>query len=184
MASDIVQGVIEVQRLIGRPPVIVGGLAVLARLPNPYRATVDLDVVDRLYASAHAWANDTATDMTIEVIRRNGDHVEVTTPVAEPGQLIAMKLQAIMNRSVEKQGTDLRDIVNLTFDSATRPVALAQIGAVAPAMASDIALHVDLWFVHKRQQALRWIGAVGGVDVTADDLGLVAELLGAAARRD
>lgn len=44
----IVQGVIEVQRLIGRPPVIVGGLAVLARLSNPYRATVDLDVVDRL----------------------------------------------------------------------------------------------------------------------------------------
>lgn len=238
--AAVVQGVIEVQRLIGRPPVIVGGLAVLARLSNPYRATVDLDVVDRLlgdvpqlevlraadgaesvdpaavllptpygpvkidvlevrqvdldqpsddpgdrlYASAHAWANDTATDMTIEVIRRNGDHVEVTTPVAEPGPLIAMKLQAIMNRSVEKQGTDLRDIVNLTFDSATRPVALAQIGAVAPAMASDIALHVDLWFVRKRQQALRWIGAVGGVDVTADDLDLVAELLGAAARRD
>ena len=52
------------------------------------------------------------------------------------------------------------------------------------ALASDIALHVDLWFVRKRQQALRWIGAVGGVDVTADDLDLVAELLGAAARRD
>lgn len=152
--AAVVQGVIEVQRLIGRPPVIVGGVAVLARLSTPYRATVDLDVVDRLlgdvpqlevlraadgaesvdpaavllptpygpvkidvlevrqvdldqpsddpddrlYASAHAWANDTATDMTIEVIRRNGDHVEVTTPVAEPGQLIAMKLQAIMNR--------------------------------------------------------------------------------------
>ena len=52
------------------------------------------------------------------------------------------------------------------------------------ALASDIALHVDLWFLRKRQQALRWIGAVGGVDVTADDLDLVAELLGAAARRD
>ena len=51
-------------------------------------------------------------------------------------------------------------------------------------MASDIALHVDLWFVRKRRQALRWVGAVGGVDVTADDLDLVAELLGAAARRD
>ena len=40
-------------------------------------------------------------------------------------------------------------------------------------MASDIALHVDLWFVRKRQRALRWIGTIGGVDVTADDLDLV-----------
>lgn len=57
--------------------------------------------------------------MTIEVIRIGGDSVEVTTPLAEPGPLIAMKLQAIMDRSLEKQGTDLRDIVNLTFDVAT-----------------------------------------------------------------
>lgn len=238
--AAVVQGIVEVQELIGRPPVVVGGLAALARLSTPYRATVDLDVVDRLlgdvpqlemlraaegaepvepaavllptrhgpvkidvlevrqvdldqpsddpgdrlYASAHAWANDSATDLTFEVVRRNGDHVHVTTPVAEPGPLIAMKLQAIMNRSVEKQGTDLRDIVNLTFDPATRPAALVQIGAVSPAMAHDIALHVDLWFVRKQQQALRWIQAVGGGQITADDLDLVAELLGAAARRD
>ena len=36
------------QRTIGQPPVIVDGLAVLSRLSNPYRATVDLDIVDRL----------------------------------------------------------------------------------------------------------------------------------------
>jgi hypothetical protein len=46
--SAVVQGVSEVRTLIGQPPVIVGGLAVLARLSTPYRATVDLDVVDRL----------------------------------------------------------------------------------------------------------------------------------------
>jgi hypothetical protein len=124
----VVQGVIEVRTLIGQPPVVVGGVAVLSRLSNPYRATVDLDVVDRLlgnvphlevlraadgaepihpaavllttpygtvkvdvlevrqveldmpsddpgdrlHASAHAWANDTATDVTLEVIRANG----------------------------------------------------------------------------------------------------------------
>jgi len=43
----------------------------------------------RLHASAHAWANDTATDMTIEVIRTSGKRVEITTPVAEPGPLIS-----------------------------------------------------------------------------------------------
>ena len=45
---SVVQGVIEVSALIGHPPVIVGGLALLSRLSSPYRATVDLDVVDRL----------------------------------------------------------------------------------------------------------------------------------------
>jgi hypothetical protein len=237
--AAVVQGAIEVRELIGRPPVIVGGLAVLSRLSSPYRATVDLDVVDRLlddvphlevlraadgakpvepaavllptpygavkvdvlevrqveldrpsddpgdrlHASAHAWANDTATDLTIEVIRKNGEHVDVTTPVAEPGPLIAMKLQAVMNRSADKQGTDLLDIVRLTFDEATRPAALAQIRAVDAAMAHDIALHVDLWFVRRRRETLRWVRNAAGADVTLDDLDLVAELLSDAAPR-
>lgn len=237
--AAVAQGVTEVRALIGQPPVIVGGLAVLARLSNPYRATVDLDVVDRLrgevpllevlraadgakpvepaavllptpygdvkvdvlevrqveldqpsddpgdrlYASAHAWAHDTATEVTVEVIRRDGERAEVTARVAEPGPLIAMKLQAVMNRSVDKQGTDLLDIVRLTFDKATRPIALSQIGSIEAAVAQDIALHVDLWFVRKRQQSLQWIRLAGGDDVTLDDLTLVAELLNAAAQR-
>lgn len=237
--AAVVHGIIEVRTLLGQPPVIVGGLAVLARLSNPYRATVDLDVVDRLlgdtphlellraadgaepvepaavllptrygavkvdvlevrqaeidrpsedpgdrlHAAAHAWANDSATDLIIEVANRRGEHVEVTTPVAEPGPLIAMKLQAVMNRSVDKQGTDLLDIVRLAVDRNTRPVALAQIAGVADTIASDIALHIDLWLVRRRQQALQWIRNAGGADVTTDDLGLVADLLSAAAQR-
>lgn len=66
------------------------------------------DPGDRLHASAHAWANDTATDMTLEVVRANGDRLEATTLIAEPGPLVAMKLQAVMNRQTGKQGTDLR----------------------------------------------------------------------------
>jgi hypothetical protein len=235
----VVHGVIEVRRIIGQPPVVVGGVAVLSRLSNPYRATVDLDVVDRLrgevphlevlraadgaepvqpaavllstaygmvkvdvlevrqaeldmpsddpgdrlHASAHAWANDTATDITLEVIRAKGERVEVTTPVAEPGPLVAMKIQAVMNRSVDKQGTDLLDITRLTLDRATGPVALDQIGHVDPSIASDIALHVNLWFVRRRDQALRWINSVGGNDITPDDLDLVSDLLQAASAR-
>lgn len=87
------------------------------------------DPGDRLHASAHAWANDTATGLTMEVIVPEGGTIEVTAPVAEPGPLVAMKLQAIMNRSVEKQGADLLDI-RLCLDSATRPVALKQIRGV------------------------------------------------------
>ena len=237
--SAVVQGVNEVRVLIGRPPVIVGGLAVLSRLSSAHRATVDLDVVDRLagrvsqlevlraadgaepvepaavllptpygvvkvdvlqvrqveldrpsddpgdrlHASAHAWASDTATDLTIEVIRSDAARVEVTTLAAEPGPLIAMKLQAVMNRSANKQGTDILDIVRLALDQVTGPVAFAQISDVAQPVAFDIALHVDLWFVRRREQALRWVRAAGGVDVTIDDLDLVAELLLAACTR-
>lgn len=141
------------------------------------------DPGDRLCASAHAWAHDTATDLTLEVVRSHGERLEVTTPVAEPGPLIAMKLQAVMNRSTDKQGTDLLDILRLSFDEATRSVALAQIGAVDASIAGDIELHVDLWFARRRRQALQWIRRAGGAEVTPDDLDLVAELLGAATRR-
>jgi hypothetical protein len=45
--STIVQGIAEVEAVIGQRPVVVVGIAVLCRLSNPYRATTDLDVVDR-----------------------------------------------------------------------------------------------------------------------------------------
>ena len=236
----VVQGVIEVRKLIGQPPVVVGGLAVLSRLSNPYRATVDLDVVDRLrgevphlevlraadgavpvqpaavmlntiygqvkvdvleerqaeidqpsddpgdrlHASAHAWANDTATEITLEVVRPGGDRVEATTLMAEPGTLVAMKLQAVMNRSTGKQGTNLLDIIRLMLDAATRPVALRQIGLVAPSIAADIAQHVDLWFVRRRDQTLRSIRSAGGTDIATDDVEVAAELLLTASARE
>jgi hypothetical protein len=125
--STIVQGIAEVEAVIGQRPVVVGGIAVLCRLSNPYRATTDLDVVDRgrsatphlqvlravsgaepvepaavllptafgpvkvdvlevrhveidhpsddpgdrLHASAHAWAHDAATKLTIEAVTPN-----------------------------------------------------------------------------------------------------------------
>ena len=97
------------------------------------------DPGDCLHASAHAWANDTATDLSIEVLRAGGKGVKVITPVAEPGPLVATKLQAVMNRSVDKQGTDLLDIMRLTVDEVSRPAALSQIGTVDAAVARDIA---------------------------------------------
>ena len=237
--AAVVQGVGEVRALIGQPPVVVGGLAVMCRLSNPYRATADVDVVDRLFgdvpqlqvlraargaepveptsvllptafgpvkvdvlevrqveidqpsddpgdrlhAFAHAWASDSATEVTIEVAPLSGAHVEVSALVAEPGPLVAMKLQAIMNRAAAKQGTDLQDIARLILDAQVRPAALAQLGSCGTSTAADIALHVDLWLVGRRRQALRLIHNAGGTDITVDDLDLVAELLLAACAR-
>jgi hypothetical protein len=235
----IIAGIAEATAVIEQPPVVVGGLAVLARLSHPYRATIDLDVVDRLrgrvpqleilraargaeavepsavllptrfgpvkidvlevrqieldqpsddpgdrlHALAHAWANDTATELAIEVLLSDHTNVCVTTLVAEPGPLIAMKLQAVMNRSSAKQGTDLLDIVRLMTDGQTRPTALAQIAAVADVVAEDMKLHVDLWFVERRRQSLAWIRNTGTDDVMTDDLEFVAELLTEALQR-
>jgi hypothetical protein len=66
-----------------------------------------------------------------------------------------MKLQAIMNRVAAKQGTDLQDIARLILDDQVRPTALAQLGDCRESTAADIALHVDLWLVRRRSQALR-----------------------------
>lgn len=231
--AAVVQAVTEIRTIIGQPPVVVGGLAVMCRMSTPHRATTDLDVVDRLrgrtpqlqvlraaagaravepaavllptrygevkvdvlevrqieidrpsddpgdrlHASSHAWASDTATSLTIHVLPTDGDPIEVTSPVAEPGPLVAMKLQAVMNRGVAKQGTDLQDIVRLVLDRAVRDHLLDQIGTCDRPMAADIAAHVDLWLVRRRTDALRWIHSAAGGDLTLDDIDLAAELL-------
>ncbi|WP_345429144.1 hypothetical protein [Actinoallomurus vinaceus] len=135
--AAVVQGVIEVRTLI------VGGLAVLSRLSSPYRATVDLDVVDRLVGGV--------------------PHLEVLRAAdgAKPVEPAAVLLPT----------------------PYVRPASLAQIRAVDAAVAYDIALHVDLWFVRRRPETLHWIRNAAGADVTLDDLDLVAELLNAAAQR-
>jgi hypothetical protein len=46
-----------------------------------------------------------------------------------------------------------------------------------------LALHVDLWLIERRRQALRWMRDAGGRDLTLDDLDLVAEPLLAACER-
>jgi hypothetical protein len=234
--AAVVQGVEEVRSLTGQSPVVVGGLAVMCRLSHPYRATADLDLVDRLlggvpqlqvlraargaeaieptsvllptaygkvrvdvlevrqieidqpsddpgdrlHAFAHAWASDSATEVTIEVAPLSGARVEVSALVAEPGPLVAMKLQAIMNRVAAKQGTDLQDIARIILDEKVRSTALAQLAGCDMLTAADIALHVDLWLIDRRRQALQWIHDAGGIDLTLDDLDLVAELLLAA----
>ena len=106
----------------------------------------------------------------------------VTTKVAEPGPLIAMKIQAVMNRSAQKQGTDLLDIVRIMLDPETRPVALAQIGGFeTPSHVTWRSTSSCGWSA--RSDALRWVRAAGGQDIAMDDLDLVAELLLAACQR-
>lgn len=74
------------------------------------------DETDRLAVLSHAWAIQTATPMRIHAASpSDGASTEVVVRVAEPGSLIAMKLQSVMNRPVDKERTDLLDIVRLTW---------------------------------------------------------------------
>lgn len=214
----------------GRDVIVVGGLAVVCRLIHPYRATSDLDTVnrrqagepaqlelllasgaeasgvsgalvpttagpvqvdilevtdadlaqlpddptDRLHVLSHAWAAMSATSVTI----RTSDLPDLTVAVAEPGPLIAMKLQAIMNRGAAKEATDLLDIIRLCLEPATRTVLLEQLANADDLLRADAARHAHRWFDHHAVRSLRLIRAIPeGRDTEIDDLHLVGELL-------
>jgi hypothetical protein len=228
--SALVQVIPAIASRTGRRVVVIGGLAVVCRLERPYRATSDVDIVnrrgehepaqlelliasgaqasgvsgvlvptpagdvqvdvlevtdaelaqlptdptDRLHVLSHAWAAVTATP----VIIRTQDMPELTVAVGEPGPLVAMKLQSIMNRRAAKEGTDLLDILRLTLDRVTGPVLLAQLRGADSQLRQDAALHAERWFLDRADRSLRLIWAIPeGRDIESDDLGLVGELL-------
>lgn len=137
------------------------------------------DETDRLHVLSHAWGIRTATSVRIRAASPSeGASTEVLVRVAEPGPLIAMKLQSIMNRPVEKERTDLLDIVRLTLDRAAGPLARMQLGGADAQLAADARLHAHRWFVNLKEQTLRLIRELPeGTDIDADTVQLVGELL-------
>jgi hypothetical protein len=233
--AAVVDAVTSVGELTGKQPIVVGGLAVLARLSSAHRATIDLDIVDRqaegrggqleilressgtsvaepagvmvptrfgevrvdvlevnqfelenpsddvgdrLHIGSHAWAADTASMMTISVLGPSRQELtRASTKVAEPGPVVAMKLQAIMDRGHAKAGTDLWDIVRLVLDPACRSTIRQQLKGCPPQMSRDIGQHVERWFRGQRRWSLDRLDQVANGLVTEDDLDLVGELL-------
>jgi len=132
------------------------------------------DPTDRLHVQAHAWAASTASDLDLEA-----DELQpMTVRVAEPGPLIAMKLQALMNRGSAKEGTDLLDIVRITLDRNCGPASRDQLETADPGLRADALLHARRWFVESAHRSLRKIRAVPeGGDVEIDDVRLIGDLL-------
>jgi hypothetical protein len=136
------------------------------------------DETDRLAVLSHAWAIETATPLKIRAVGLGGARTEVVAHVAEPGPLIAMKLQSVMNRTVNKERTDLLDMVRLTLDHAAGATAREQLANADTQLAEDAHLHAYRWFVDLKDQTLRLIRELPeGADITADDVQLVGELL-------
>jgi nucleotidyltransferase AbiEii toxin of type IV toxin-antitoxin system len=231
--TQLVSAVPIVAEQTGRAVILVGGLAVMCRLPTPYRATTDLDTVDRraadeesqlellvsagatpsgpsgalvhtrfgdvqvdvlqvtdadvedlpedptdrLHVLSHAWAASTATGLILVV----EELPPLTVAVAEPGSIIAMKLQSIMNRGAAKEGTDLLDIVRLTLDRKCGPTSRDQLAAADQQLRADALLHVRRWFHQTANRSLLKIRAVPeGRGLELDDVHLVGDLLVAA----
>jgi hypothetical protein len=135
------------------------------------------DPTDRLHVQSHAWAAATASGLALSV-----EGLEpLTVRVSEPGPIIAMKLQSIMNRGSAKEGTDLLDIVRITLDRDCGPVSRDQLETAGSRLRADALLHARRWFDQSADRSLRRIRAVSeGGDVEIDDVQLVGDLLVAA----
>jgi hypothetical protein len=151
----------------------------IIEITNAELSQLPEDETDRLAVLSHAWAIETATPIRIRVASPSGGaSTEVTARVAEPGPLIAMKLQSIMNRPVSKERTDLLDIVRLTLDNTAGPSARAQLSKADAQLAEDARLHARRWFIERKEPTLRLIRELPeGADVDEDTIQLVGELL-------
>lgn len=165
--AAVVQAVEEVRTLLGQPPVVVGGLAVMCRLSRPYRATTDLDVVDRLLGATPQ----------LQVLRsaRGAEPVEPTS-VLLPTVYGKVKVDVLEVRQIE--------IDQPSDDPGDRLHASAHAWATDTVTEVTIAVASSgLWLVDRRRDALRWIHDTSGTDLTLDDLDLIAELLLSACAR-
>lgn len=163
-----------------RGPVKVDVIEVIER-PDSHEIE---DPTDRLYEMSHAWAFRTASAVDVDVLGPDGVPViSAVAHVAEPGPLVAMKLQAVLLRSTAKEGTDLLDIVAILLDPVARDAALTQLVECDPVIAADAALHSRRWFTEQIDRTLNRIRAAGGRDIGRDELTLVADLIQAATRR-
>lgn len=82
-----------------------------------------LSRLSRLHASAHAWAHDTATDVTIAAIRAPDDPgIEVTALVAEPGPMIAMKLSRAPTCSTSSPSPSTKQPAQPRFTRSDRSI--------------------------------------------------------------
>ncbi|MCV7050022.1 prevent-host-death protein [Mycobacterium heidelbergense] len=132
------------------------------------------DPTGRLHVLAHEWAEASATPMLLEA-----DNLEaVEVPVAEPGPLVAMKLQSLPDRAKDKEATDLLDISRLMLDRSTGAQARNQLAGAAPQIREDALRHVQLWFERNAAtSASRMKSIPEGRETTRDDVLFLGELL-------
>lgn len=133
------------------------------------------DATDRLEATAHIWALETATPVLIRAISIDRS-VEATTSdttaaialVARPGPLVAMKMKASVDRFAAKEATDLLDVVRLVTDPATAGLVVSEFAAVDTQLRADVASHVQKQFRRNSLRSRRLINDLHSPQVDDD----------------
>ena len=138
-------------------------------------ASLPADPTGRLHVMSHAWAAASATRVLLHTRSPAGDDFEISSRVAEPGPLIAMKLQSVEDRPRDKAATDLWDIVQLITDVSTRDAASDQLRNCDPQLAADALLHANRWFTKEAGVTERRMNLVA--PVTRAQLAVTADLL-------
>lgn len=138
---------------------------------------------DRLYSMSHLWAIETASSLQVAVMDGASELVRIAALVAEPGPLVAMKLQSVQNRGSAKEGTDLLDIVRLTTDRESGIDVRTQLAKVDATIASDCAEFIHRVLLANPARSLSKIRAAGGDDITVEDIEDVAAILLEACKR-
>lgn len=132
------------------------------------------DPSDRLHVLAHEWAEVSATPMILKA----EDLEPVELRIAEPGPLVAMKLQSLPNRPSNKEATDLLDISKLMLDRSTAARARTQLAGASTQIQEDALRHVELWFMRNAAtSAMRIRRIPEGRETTTEDVLFIGELL-------
>lgn len=180
--SALVHAIPVIAAQTGRRVIIVGGMAVVCRLSRPYRATSDVDTVNRRgvneppqleilvatgakpsgpagvllrTAAGLVQVDAWAAESATPVLIRAEAMQPISVAIVEPGPLVATKLQALMNRGSVKEGTDL-------------------LTEAHPRLRADGALHAPRWFTEHVGRSHRLVRAIPeGRNTQADDLQLV-----------
>ena len=150
----------------------------------------DLDDGNRWFSVSHVWAVDTAERRRLVVFEDGGRPItETAAPIAQPGPLVAMKLQShrARQRRPEKQASDIYDVYRLLV-AHDRDGTIARNLATAPhGLAERCAEGLEETFV---TEAARWARHLSVYDrggdmgrVTADDLEVVGGLAAETLRR-
>jgi len=107
------------------------------------------------------------------------DNLEpVKLRIAEPGPLVAMKLQSLPNRPSGKEATDLLDISKLMLDRSTAAHARTQLAGSTTPIREDALRQVEFWFVRNAATSANRMRRIPeGRETTPDDVLFLGELL-------
>lgn len=141
------------------------------------------DAADRVYAMAHIWALESATQMRLVVMEGTSEVTSAVARIAEPGPLVAMKLQSAPDRGSAKEGTDLLDIVRLALNPVTAGAVFQDLRNCHSDLAADCRVLAQRLLEDGRRRSLSRIHATGAEDVTMAMLGDVLALIDSATER-